>query len=646
MKIDKEHKLEFFKGLYEEAKTKAETLSADMQKWVEQYKGSPKIDAKGNNKAEDATVVRNITYELLESQISSYIPPASVTAKVWSEKNERNAFFIEKLLNNLRNKLPYEKMNDMDERYSVIYGGSVWLVEWDESIRTHNTIGDVKVTCLSPTHFIGQPNIYDINDMEYCFIVIDTTKEDLVRKYGVSFSVAEEAESDDADKDEKIASEIICFYKDDDDAVCRFIWSGDVILSDVDKYYSRKRRVCKICGKREGLCECEHPKFVDEDDDFEELTHDIKLSDGSFIPAMSEAIENGQVVMQAEKRQAVLPNGQVAMDDIGGILVPAMIDVDVPKLEPTKLPYFVPTKFPIVIRKNTSQEDNLFGQSDCEFIRPQQQEINKIESRILDKLVRAGVLLTVPEDYTGTIDETIMERVLKVAQKDKGLYGAIDMQTSIAQDIAQADRVYDHAKRILGISNSFQGQYDASAQSGKAKQIQVQQAQGRLDSKRRMKNAAYAEVDEVIFQLYLAFADEPRKVSYKDAQGRFNNAEFSRYDFVERDENGEYYYDYDYLFATDGVGDIESNREQIWAETRQNFRDGAFGDPRDIQTLLIFWQNMERAHYPYARENVERITEKIKIQEEQQALMAQQQVSTAQPMPTATQQPIGGIYGI
>jgi hypothetical protein len=558
---------------------------------------------------------------------------------------------VEKLLNNLRNKLPYEKMNDMDERYSVIYGGSVWLVEWDESIRTHNTIGDVKVTCLAPTHFIGQPNIYDINDMEYCFIKIDTTKEDLVRKYGVSFSDAEEAETEESAKDDKIATEVICYYKDDDDSICQFIWSGDVILSDVDKYYSRKRSICKHCGKPEGLCECDHPKYEDENADEEELTHDIRLSDGTYLRAMSEKIENGQVVMSTEKRQAVLPNGQVALDNLGGILVPAMVDVPVPKMEKTKIPYFVPTKFPIVIRKNTSQEDNLFGQSDCEFIRPQQQEINKRESRIAEKLNHAGSILGVPEGFTGTIDETIMKRMVEIAPNQRDLFKVFDLQMSIAQDIAQSDRAYDHAKRILGISDSFQGQYDASAQSGKAKQIQVQQAAGRLDSKRRMKNAAYAEIDEVIFQLYLAFADEPREMSYKDAQGRFNNAEFNRYDFVKRDENGEYYYDYDYLFATDGVGDIETNREQIWVENRQNFKDGAYGDPRDPQTLLIFWQNMERSHYPYARENVERITDLIEQRE--QVLAAQQAAAQQMPMQTPQgNQPIqqlkqnmGGTYG-
>jgi hypothetical protein len=94
------------------------------------------------------------------------------------------------------------------------------------------------------------------------------------------------------------------------------------------------------------------------------------------------------------------------------------------------------------------------------------------------------------------------------------------LQVDVSRDIAQAERLYDQAKRILGITDSFQGQADSTAQSGKAKQIQVQQAAGRLDSKRQMKNAAYSEIDKIIFRYYLAYADEPRPAVYRDAEGK------------------------------------------------------------------------------------------------------------------------------
>lgn len=612
MKIElgDQSKLTFFQSLYTEARSAAEEQYADLEKHLAQYKGSRVID----DSDVEAKAIRNITYELVESQVTSYLPTPAVTPKMWSDKNERNAKSIETLLRNKRDELPFEKLNDMDERFNPIYGGSIWLIEWDNSITTHNTVGDVKISCLSPKRFTGQPSIYDVKEMEYCFIEFETTKEDIVRKYGVSPSIADETESDE-NADDKTATLYVCYYKNDRDKVCQYIWSADTELLDLEDYYARKRRVCKRCGKREELCSCENPKLELQNEEYEEVTLDIPLSDGSFIPSMSEVYKDGQPVMERQKKQMLEEDGSPAMEDVNGVLMPLLADMDVPKMEKTRLPFYTPNILPIVIRKNTSEEDKLLGQSDCAFIRPQQQAINKLETRIMEKLLGSGVFPIVPDTWEGDMDNSIYKRVFRTKPNEIGSFGRVDLQVDVSRDIAQADRLYDQAKRILGITDSYQGQYDSSAQSGKAKQIQVQQAAGRLDSKRQMKNAAYAEIDQIIFQYYLAYADEPRPAIYIDAQGRKQNVIFNRYDFIERDEAGEYYYNDEYLFAADASIDIEKSRELLWQENRQNFQQGAYGDPSIPQTLLIFWQNMEKAHYPWAHDNVERIKEEIARQQ-------------------------------
>ena len=613
MKIDLQGrtKLAYFQDLYNEARTFSDEMYEKLDQHLKQYKGDKKIDGSET----EATQVRNITYELVESQVTSYLPSPAVTAKMYSEKNERNAKSIETLLSNKRDELPFEKLNDIDERFNPVYGGSVWLVEWDNSITTHNTVGDIKITCVSPPKFTGQPNIFEVKDMEYCFIQFETTKDEIVRKYGVRPEVADETESDES-ADDKTATLYICYYKNDKDKVCQYIWSADTELLDIEDYYARKRYVCKSCGKRKEICTCEHAKYELQNEEYEEVDRDIVLSDGGVIPAMSTIIKDGQVVTETQKQQAILENGEVALENVNGVMLPVMIDVEVPKLEPTKLPFYTPNILPIVIRKNISEEDSLLGQSDCEAIRPQQQAINKVESRIGEKLFGSGVYPIVPEGFNGELDNSVFKKVFKCNQSNQKLFGRLDLQVDISRDIVQSDRLYDQAKRILGISDSYQGQYDASAQSGKAKQIQVQQSAGRLDSKRKMKNAAYAEIDQIIFQYYLAYADEPRPVTYKDAQGRRQNIYFNRYDFIERDEAGEYYYNDEYLFSTDATIDVEKSRELLWQENRANFQQGAYGDPKLPQTQLIFWQNMEKAHYPWAHDNVERIKEEIARQQE------------------------------
>ena len=226
MKIDvtDSNKLAFFQDLYNEARSYSDKLYEKLNQNIEQYKGSKKIDGS----EVDAKQVRNITYELVESQVTSYLPTPAVSPKMYNDRNERNAKSIETLLRNKRNELPFEKLNDIDERFNPIYGGSIWLIEWDNSITTHNTVGDVKISCLSPKKFTGQPNIYDVKEMEYCFIEFETTKEDIVRKYGVAPEVADETESEE-NSDDKTATLYVCYYKNDADKVCQYI--GQQILN-------------------------------------------------------------------------------------------------------------------------------------------------------------------------------------------------------------------------------------------------------------------------------------------------------------------------------------------------------------------------------------------------------------------------------
>lgn len=628
-KDEKGSKLRFFQDLLEKAKSSNDVDHEKLDKWYEQYRGSKDIDSlDGKTATVKATQIRNITYELIESQVTSYIPNPSVVPKRKSDGGETNARSIETLLRNVRNEQPYEQMNDEDERYSPIYGGSIWLYEWDNSITTHDTVGDIKVTCLSPKRFYGQPHIYNIRDMEYCFITFETTKEDIMRRYNVSLEIAKETKSEENGEDDNTATLNVCYYKDEEDKVCQYVWSDDTELLDIDDYYSRKTYICKHCGEKRELCTCENTKDKDYElrsMEYEELDHDIKLSNGTVIPAMSPVMENGQIVFEEQQRQVIDESGNVVFENINGVMLPAMTTVMVPKMEPTKIPFYKLNVLPIVIRKNVSAEDSLLGQSDCEVIRPQQQGINKLETRIHEKLMSGGVYPIVPEGVSMELDNSLFKRVVRLKANHKGLYGTLDLQADISKDIAQAERLYDQAKRLLGISDSFQGQYDSSAQSGRAKQIQVQQSAGRLDSKRKMKNVAYADGDKIIFQLYLAYADEARVSTYIDFMGRTQELTFNRYDFVRVDKAGKYYYDDAYLFSADATVDVESQRQALWEENRLNYQQGAYGNASNPETQLIFWLNMERLHYPFAHDNVLRLQELINSIREQQAMELRKQ---------------------
>ncbi len=562
----KSKRLAYFSSLYQKSKSAAEEKRALYDRHMQQYRGSTEIDGS----TQKALTVRNITYEMIESQVSSHIPPPKVDPTAYSEKKVRLAQSVERLLSAVREKLPYEQMNDLDERYAYIYGGSVWFAEWDSESGIGNRIGGVKLHCLSPKSFIPQPGARRVEDMDYCFLRFETTKAELVRKWGVSptsLSLAErEWDSDcyEGEEDEG-ATVILCFYRDADGKIGEYAFSGELTLTDIPDYYARKRRICTVCQSEEQNCLCEHPHFALENQNEERVTlHRLPGGVEAFSPG-SEADEGIEV------------------------------------------PYYTPRRFPIVIRKNTSLEGSLFGASDCEIIRPQQQSINKIESRILQKLLRAGVTPVVPEDATITLNNSVFGQLIKMKPGESAAqYGKVDTTPDISQDIAEASRLYDQAKRILGISDALVGIDTSKNESGYARQLQILQASGRLESKRKMKYAAYADLDRLIFEYHLSFADEPRQISYRDAYGRMHNATFNRYDFISYDEtSGKFYYDDDYLFSVDLNGGVEAQREALWEKNLQNLTSGALGDPAKSVTLLRYWQCQERAHYPYARENVE-----------------------------------------
>ena len=594
--------IEFFGELYEHAKSKRDNL-ARFDLCREQYEGT-----KETINGLKIAYRRNITYELIESQVSTTIPSAKVTAERWSETAERNAIRVERFQNALRNKLPFEEMNDRDERNCYVYGASVWLAEWDDSIISGAEQGGVRVTQRSIEDFVPQPGLYRVEDMDYCFIICSTTREDVVRRYDITPKKAEETEKEgDRAKDDDTVDVIICWYRDDDGNVCQYAFSGDVELCHIEDYYSRKNKICRKCHRREGACECEKPDFVAVNSKYEELTRDVLRSDGSVIPAMSPKMRNGKIVTRKVKRPAMGANGQGVAAAIGGMMLPAMEEVEVPVMEKTRLPWYKPQSFPVILRKNVSKENSVYGQSDCETIRPQQEEVDKILSRLHEKVMGGTVTPYKPKGSRFQYDNSINAKVLELEpNQSASQFGVLDTTYNPSADLVLVEAVYDTAKKILGITSSYQGQADTTAKSGVAKQVQVQQAAGRLESKRAMKNAAYAAMDRVIFELHLAFADEARPAAYRDEFGRLHNETFNRYDFLEMDEEtGKYRYNDRFLFSAELSNPIENQREYLWQLNQNNLMAGTFGNPQDPATMLRYWQQQEKAHYPNAVENVE-----------------------------------------
>jgi hypothetical protein len=104
------------------------------------YQGSKELNpVVVGEKAGKATHVRNVVFEIIESQVNSNLPMPKVTPR--RKEDERLAKIIENWIRNEMNRLPFEVVNDMAERTTPIQGGVGYLLEWDNTKRTHAMIG-------------------------------------------------------------------------------------------------------------------------------------------------------------------------------------------------------------------------------------------------------------------------------------------------------------------------------------------------------------------------------------------------------------------------------------------------------------------------------------------------------------------------
>ena len=108
----KEERLKFFQDLYENAKSKSQTNIDTLERHLKQYKGSKEIDGS----IEEAKIVRNITYELIESQISSNIPTAKVTSAKANTKNYNLSRSIENMISSFKDREAFEALRRLTKQ--------------------------------------------------------------------------------------------------------------------------------------------------------------------------------------------------------------------------------------------------------------------------------------------------------------------------------------------------------------------------------------------------------------------------------------------------------------------------------------------------------------------------------------------------
>lgn len=526
---------------------------------------------------------KNIVFELIESEIDNNIYYPKVRS---CNGRTEPAAELEQILKFELFDPKYREYNDLQERNTYIFGGAVTLVYWDPLSRNSAAGGKLKFKAIDPRNYIPQPGVNKVEDMDYMFIIESTTKMSLANLYQLSVEDLDYCKSDtEWNIDPDLITVKTMYYKDKYNHICRFTWSGSLVLENDDNIYSDKMFYCTKCGEL---------KLADEDEC-------IKC-------------HNTEFELKPVERRKIMTRimSEITNETTGE-------SVTMPKeTEITVTPY-VPNSFPIVIRKNIST-NTLFGISDAKMIETSQKLNNSLLNKISERILKSGSIIALPKTLRNKLKVDNSELKLLYYDTPNEAQGIIvkTLQPQLGNETYLMDSAYATARQTLGITNTFQGREDNSAISSKAKAMQIQQTAGRLESKREMKKASLISLYELMFQFILAYSYEYRGY-YVTIEGR---EEFKVYDnrlfLVNKDEN--YFYDDEYTFDIDLSASLENDRQTMWEETRMNFSSGAYGDSQSLETLKMFWQTMYKLSYPGAKEALEYIETRLENELDRQEI--------------------------
>lgn len=540
------------------------------------YSGTPNVDSNINSGAKPskgANLVGNISFEFIESQVNTSIPQPNVrTKRKGYELQEK--MIEDSIINDLKD-IGIEEINDYNERTTPVQGYSIIVMDWDTDYKHHLWQGEIKLRHVHPKQLITQNGVYDIKKNEYYFLLSNVTKDYIKRRYNKDvWSESEQfpevnklVDGGQTQRDNTLTglslvgnarnqnetvTEIVCIYRDEDGDVGKFAWVNDVVLESLPKYYYRRMDECKKCGYQTAqgtgkVCpDCGGKSFKTVTLDTETLDHDVLMADGV----------------------TVIPKG-------------------------TKIPYHIPTQFPIIIRKNVPKQFSFEGQSDVDIMRDQQDSIKKVGTKMEEKMVKGGQLIMLPEGMKQVTISNDTYQVVRGSASDLSQVKIENLTAPITEDLQYLQEQRLNVQQMLGITQSYQGQADNTAISGIAKQRQIQQSAGRLQSKIFNKTTAFKELFELMFHFKLAFYDERRPYVSKDDKGNPFYGEFDRYQFLLRDEAGEYYYNIDFTFSADAGDGLPKDPMFMYQQATEMLAKGAINK-------VQFWTLMETLNFPNA----------------------------------------------
>lgn len=559
-------KFEIAKGEYEKSRANSAMVSI----WRDAYQGKFKIlDANGKPTDKLMKAVRKVAFELVEDKVNSHIPAPKMSPRYHADLVPVNA--TEALIQHEMDRMLSEATND-DAEHSVLIDSTVWFkVGWNPFDNTHERSGNPIVTVCPVDTIYPQPGITDYKRLEYIFEVTHLTVAEVIDLYG------REIKSPDSND---IVPVINCYFLNEDRLVGKFSWcetSQQVLCNDLE-WGIRKRRECTVCrhispfDTKCPTCGSTSFKYFS--------VREQKLKEPLTF------VTNPYAVNQSDN-----PDDNVEKADDAESIP-----------EETVIPHYLIRQLPFVPYRRIGVPRSLYGMSEVEIILEDQDLINKFLNKAERKSGKSKAYVTKLKD-THIQDKSDELSYVEVESPQEGQ--AIQVKQVVAditEEITMAQMLYEVAKSTVGVTDTDQGKADPTARSGKAKQLQMAASAARNDAPNTLRNLAYAGVYELIFKYMLAFSDEERTFVKLLPDGTAKEEVWSKYMFLAKDDDGEFYYRDDFAWSVDTAAEITQDRAAMWQLIDNDFLNGTMGTQTDPQRALkMYWMMKEQMGYPLAK---------------------------------------------
>lgn len=557
---EQEEKLFKWKKKLENALSEHSTFRANVDEWDALYHGTHGVsnlpttamsDQTDKGTAQDARQVVNIVLQLIESQIDLDIPQPNILPM--ESDDEPAADTIEGMLRYKINNSDIERINDENER--IVKKASIcwYKVSWNPNIEKHTFTGDIEITNPHPKNVIPQPGVYKVQDMDYIFHIENRTIEYVARVYGkeyadilreeeAEYEFLEHAGEDEyrdytRDNETNKVSVVECWYKDDEGDVGLLVWANDVILRDEPKFFYKR----------------------------------IEATD-----------EKGNV-----KQEMIFEEEMTIVDEEG--------------IEKTiKIPAYIPKRFPFVIQYNIPKDKSIYGKSDPEIIKDQQEAIKKVLSIQEEKIIKGTTkIFTNNPRIKSKITNAITEVIYDKDYKSGITVDVFDLKTSDNDYLQYFERMLQSAKDVLGIQDAWVGKAPSDIRSGKALQQLAQNAANRISTKVNGKRIAYKELYSIMVDFMLAFYEEKRPFRILGDNNKYVYGIFDRSQLIRQDAAGDHFFP-EFDITIDTSEKMPHDKMYLMDQAIQMFERGAI-------EAIDLWSILEDIGYPKAGEIKERL---------------------------------------